>query len=59
MLVYEQITSMHHIHCTCALILLHAYVQPSLCNSCNAGTSALPDMYAWRLRASQDLSDNA
>ena len=29
------------------------------CNSCNTGTSALPDMYARRPRASVDISGNA
>ena len=30
-----------------------------LCNSCNTGTSALPDMYAQRPRVSVDISGNA
>ena len=41
------------------LFLFHSAFQKVTSNSCNTGTSALPDMYARRPRASANISGNA
>ena len=45
--------------CICMHICMCIYMYVCICNSCNTGTSALPDMYARHLRASADISGNA